>query len=208
MKILAKRGFWNTLEERNTTKAIFRAFDCGYGIETDIRDYCGELVISHDVATESNPKVREIFQYYKEHKVGTTLALNVKADGIQTLLRDLLEEYDITNYFLFDMSAPEMVVYDKQNFRFFTRQSEIEMDPIMYDKAHGIWMDEWETSWITKEWIEKHLSNGLQMGIISPEVHGRDITALWSMLKDIKSDDVMLCTDKVVEATKYFATQD
>lgn len=204
MKILAKRGLWNTLEERNTKLAIFRAFDHGYGIETDLRDYCGELVISHDVADETCPKVSDIFQYYKNHKVGTTLALNVKADGIQKMLKELLDEYDITNYFMFDMSAPEMVVYHKQNFRFFTRQSEIEMVPIMYDKADGIWMDEWEKGWITADLIKKHLSNHLQMGIISPEVHGRDHIPLWNILKEIKSDDVMLCTDKVKEAEAFF----
>ena len=204
MRILAHRGLWNTLEERNTKQAIFRAFDQGYGIETDLRDYCGDLVISHDIADGTCPKVSDIFQYYKNHNIGTTLALNVKADGIQKNLKRLLDEYAITNYFMFDMSAPEMVVYHKQDFQFFTRQSEIEMTPIMYDKADGIWMDEWEEGWITAECIKKHLGKRLQIGIISPEIHGRDHMPLWNMLKEIKSDDVMLCTDKVKEAEAFF----
>ena len=52
MKILAHRGAWNTSDEKNTVLAIKRAFCHGWGIETDVRDYCGKLVISHDIASK------------------------------------------------------------------------------------------------------------------------------------------------------------
>ena len=205
MKILAHRGAWNHLDERNTKEAIFRAFDQGFGIETDIRDYAGELVISHDIANKESLSVREVFHYYKEHDVKTMLALNIKADGIQEILKKLLSEYEIQNYFLFDMSIPEMVVYEKQQFQFFTRQSEIERIPVMYEKANGVWMDEWNTNWITKAVINDHLNRGMQVGVISPEIHGRDEHALWDMLKDIDSEKFMLCTDKASEAAAFFS---
>ena len=38
MKILAHRGFWMNESEKNSREAIKRAFDYGFGIETDLRD--------------------------------------------------------------------------------------------------------------------------------------------------------------------------
>ena len=38
MRILAHRGFWNSKEERNSIVAFEKAFQNGFGIETDIRD--------------------------------------------------------------------------------------------------------------------------------------------------------------------------
>ena len=51
MELLAHRGFWRTPAEKNAEAAFRRAFDAGYGIETDVRDRLGELVVSHDPAT-------------------------------------------------------------------------------------------------------------------------------------------------------------
>ena len=55
MKILAHRGFWADEEEKNTLSAFGKAFDSGFGIETDIRDRNGELVISHNPPDTSSP---------------------------------------------------------------------------------------------------------------------------------------------------------
>lgn len=87
MKILAHRGFWNTLEEKNSLKALNRAFQNGYGIETDIRDYLGELVISHNIPDSKSPKLEELLSIYSEEKYDLPLALNVKSDGIQSILK-------------------------------------------------------------------------------------------------------------------------
>ena len=46
--ILAHRGLWFCEEEKNSSNALFKALDLGFGIETDVRDLCGELIISHD----------------------------------------------------------------------------------------------------------------------------------------------------------------
>ena len=52
MDILAHRGVWRISEERNSMSSIRAALDAGFGIETDVRDYKGNLVISHDIADE------------------------------------------------------------------------------------------------------------------------------------------------------------
>lgn len=205
MFILAHRGFWTKPEEKNTLAAFEKAFANGYGIETDVRDYKGELVISHNVADEKCPLFTEMLEIYKKSGANVPLALNVKADGIQALLKKHLEEYGITNYFMFDMSVPEQVVYVKEGFNTFTRQSEFELSPSMYDKACGVWMDEFATEWMTEKHFGGHLKAGKKIGVISPEIHGNDEKRIWNMLKSYKADDnLMLCTDIPKAAEAYF----
>ncbi len=208
MNILAHRGAWDTPDEKNTVQAIKRAFSNGWGIETDVRDYCGKLVISHDIASEDSPLLTDILSVYKEVGMESFLAINIKADGIQSLLMNELEEYEISNYAVFDMSIPEQVVYKKMNIPFFTRQSEIETYPVMYDDAAGVWMDEWEKAWIDRQVICGHLEKGKVVGIISPEIHGRDYQILWEHLKKIDSDRLFLCTDIPKEAVEVFCGND
>ncbi len=50
MELLAHRGYWSNGIPGNSPEALKRALECGYGIESDVRDYDGTLVISHYVA--------------------------------------------------------------------------------------------------------------------------------------------------------------
>ena len=107
MKIIAHRGYWLEQSEKNTLVAFERAIKCGYGFETDYRDYCGKIVIAHDVPEGKEPTAEEIFSLYQKYGMNQPLAINVKADGLQTRLSVLLKAYNISNYFLFDMSVPD-----------------------------------------------------------------------------------------------------
>ena len=49
MQILSHRGLWHSSMERNTKDAFVRSFDAGLGTETDLRDICGKIVVSHDM---------------------------------------------------------------------------------------------------------------------------------------------------------------
>lgn len=205
MKIIAHRGLWNKREDGNTMESFCAAFKKGFGIETDIRDYNGEIVVSHNIATEYSFLFEDVLKLYNETKCNTSLAINIKADGLQKLLKDLLKKYNIKNYFVFDMSIPEQVVFHKEQFNVFTRMSEYETLPVLIDNAQGIWMDEWENSWINAEIIKKYTEKGKLLSIISPEIHGRDHLVLWDNLKQFKDiDEVMLCTDIPCAAEEYF----
>ncbi|EAH9987818.1 hypothetical protein E0F82_07000 [Campylobacter upsaliensis] len=51
MQILAHRGFWREKNEQNTLASLAKAFEMGFGIETDLRDGGGgNLLLSHDIA--------------------------------------------------------------------------------------------------------------------------------------------------------------
>lgn len=208
MIILSHRGRWNLTKQKNSREAIVAALDGGFGVETDIRDCKGQLVISHEPVVEPCLALSEILEYHTMLRSGAPLALNVKSDGLSFILRDCLSEYCIANYFVFDMSVPDTLSYIKAGLNFYTRQSEYEGHPSFYDSAAGIWLDEFHSHWITSKIILEHILNGKKVGIVSPELHGRSYQAEWEDYKKISdlvgSDALILCTDFPDLARDYF----
>lgn len=180
----------------------------GFGTETDVRDYKGKLVISHDIADEKSITLREVFEIYNKYNCSLPLALNIKADGLQLKLKELLEEYKIKNYFVFDMSVPDGLVYLKSNIKSFTRESEYEKVPSFYDETCGIWLDEFQSHWINKKIIEKHIKNNKKICVVSPDLHKREYEKEWKDYKEIEKelgiDNLMICTDFPEEAKEFF----
>ena len=208
MIILSHRGYWKESNEKNQSISFERSFKQDFGTETDIRDYNGELVISHDMGDENSITVRDFFQIYNKYDNTLPLALNIKADGLQQELKKLLKEYNIENYFVFDMSVPDGLGYLKSNIKAFSRESEYETKPSFYDDASGIWLDEFNNHWINKEKIKYHINNNKQVCIVSPDLHKRDYKKEWQDYKDIEKelgiDNLMICTDFPEEAKEFF----
>lgn len=208
MEIVAHRGCWYSEEEKNTKESLIRAFEKRFGIETDIRDRNGQLVISHNISNTSSILLEEILQKYKEINSNVVLELNIKADGIQEMLQEIMYKYEINNYFVFDMSIPEMVISKAIGINFFTRNSDIEEQCVLYEDAEGVWLDSFYIeNWLTPEIIQNHLNKGKKISIISPEIHGFSNFSVWEMLKKYKfhkNNRVYLCTDLPIKAKEYF----
>jgi glycerophosphoryl diester phosphodiesterase len=203
MQILSHRGWWATPGEKNSSVAFLRSFAAGYGTETDLRDALGRLVISHDPPAGDALGADAFFELYKAAGPDLPLALNVKSDGLQSLLRAALEKYAVTNYFLFDMSLPDALVSIRHGLAVFTRQSEWEPAPLFYKEAAGVWLDCFHGDWMTTDTIARHLDAGKRVCLVSPELHRRDPRAFWETLAhaDIrKSSDLLLCTDRPDDA--------
>ena len=208
MIILSHRGYWKNALEKNQIIAFERSFSLGFGTETDIRDFKGELVISHDISDENCISAKEMLEIYNKYDKTLPLALNIKADGLQIKLKELLEEYKIENYFVFDMSVPDGLGYLKQNIKAFTRQSEYETIPSFYDESCGIWLDEFQGHWINKEVIQEHIKNNKQICIVSPDLHKREYQKEWQHYKEIEQElginNLMICTDYPEIAKEFF----
>lgn len=208
MIVLSHRGYWKEAKEKNQAIAFERSFSLGFGTETDIRDYKGQLVISHDIANDESMNVEQFFQIYNQYDKTLPLALNIKADGLQEQLKALLEKYDIQNYFVFDMSVPDGLQYLKHDITSFTRQSEYENNPSFYNKAKGIWLDEFHKHWIDKTILENHISNKKEICIVSPDLHKRSYEKEWSNYLEIENalhiNNLMICTDYPEQARDFF----
>lgn len=208
MRILAHRGYWNKSIAENSAEALYAALVKGYGIESDVRDHMERMVISHNIAGASCQDAESVFRWLYEFKDKYCFAINIKADGLKNILKEYIEKYKISNYFLFDMSVPQMVEFWEMGLRYFTRQSEVEPQPCMYEDAAGVWIDGfWSTEWITEELLKRHIGNGKEVCLVSPELHGsKEYESFWSGLKNynIDFDKMLLCTDYPDEAEEFF----
>jgi glycerophosphoryl diester phosphodiesterase len=203
MHILSHRGYWKTSEEKNTEIAFRRSFELGFGTETDVRDCAGKLLISHDPPQGGEVTVEEMLAYYRDANGSFPLALNIKADGLQTPLAEALQRHGVENYFLFDMSVPDALITARNGLRFFTRQSELEPEPALYDKAAGVWMDMFFGNWVRESDITKHLATGKQVCLVSPDLHKRPHLPFWELVSTWKchaNPNLLLCTDHPEEA--------
>lgn len=210
MKLLAHRGYWNTHIANNSPQALRTALENGYGFESDLRDYGGKLVISHNIADGASQEAKEVFQWLEEFGDQFCFAVNIKSDGLKGLLAELLAKYRITNYFTFDMSVPQMVEYADMGLTYFTRQSEWEPCPVLYERAAGVWVDGFQgDGWITEELINGHLQRGKRVCLVSPELHGRDPAGFWERLAAFRVDcgGLLLCTDRPDEAKRFFKAE-
>ena len=116
MIILSHRGYWKKPSQKNTKIAIQKSFQCGFGLETDLRDLAGSIVVSHDPPVESLYDLDELFTECRNNYSDLTMALNIKADGLQDKLKQKLNKYSIQNYFVFDMSIPDTIGYIKKGY--------------------------------------------------------------------------------------------
>lgn len=207
MKILAHRGYWNGDIPNNSLKALKEALNRGYGFESDIRDFNQELVISHNIADGNSQKAEDVFSSLTEHNDKFCFAINIKSDGLIQKLKELLIKYRISNYFTFDMSVPQMIEYSEAGLTFFTRLSEYEKEPVLYERALGVWVDAFEDdSWLTEELVLGHIHTGKTICIVSPDLHKRPYKEFWGKIKQWQIDfsKLMLCTDHPDEARAFF----
>lgn len=193
--ILAHRGWWRAPSDKNSRDAILRAFDAGYGVETDVRDHDGELVLAHDMprGPRLTPFEWVIESFAKAGQPGA-LAINIKADGLHEPLAAMLARHAVTDAFVFDMAVPDALGYLKRGIATFTRHSEIEPHPAFYDRAQGVWIDCFEGDWIGREVIAAHAAAGKQVALVSPELHGRAPEAAWAAWRGVEHA-YMICTD-------------
>ncbi len=207
MEIISHRGYWLTDEEKNSVAAFERSFSKGFGTETDFRDFNSKIVIAHDMATADNLSADAFFEIYKSYDIPGTLALNIKADGLQKPLRKLLKKYEIKNYFAFDMSIPDTLGYLREELPFLSRQSEYEPQAALYEHCKGIWLDCFKGIWFDADLVKKHLANNKSVTFVSPELHKREHLSFWDLLKSSglhKQEKLILCTDLPEEAAAFF----
>jgi len=190
MQIIAHRK--NTIAELSQTPSEF-------GIEVDIRSWEKQLTIHHDPFIKG-----EDFSEWLKHYQHQTLILNVKEEGLETRLIELMKERGISNYFFLDQSFPFLIKWAKLGEkRLAVRVSEyesIDTALTLQDKADWIWVDCF-TKFPLSENDAKHLKAAhFKLCLVSPELQGRDadteIPALQKLLKarNITADAV--CTKR------------
>lgn len=232
INIIEHRTGWcediSTFENKtlqNTKQGFENSFSRGNGVETDIRDIKGELIISHDMPSGDEISFEDMLKLYNKHNCKGILALNVKCDGMQRKIKELLAKHAVENYFMFDMSIPDSLGYLAMGITSFVRDSEHEVNPklstpIIYERSQGVWLDQFEKgnpTRVNSEMLKSYINDNKSISIVSPELHpwGRTQEELykkaWSVYKNaflqMNEDElsrISICTDFPAQATKFF----
>ncbi|MDN5249321.1 phosphodiesterase [Bartonella sp. TP] len=205
MLIISHRGCWSNAAEQNTRLAFTRSFDLGFGVETDLREANGKLVIAHDFVKGNEMSFEELLKLLAGRNL--PLALNIKADGMHDLIKDLLLKYNHDNYFTFDMSIPDLVVQLCANLKVFSGLSDILNPAPLLASCSGVWLDCFKTIWYNTQLIEEIIDNGKKLCVVSAELHKRPLEHQWDLIKRCKylnSDNLLLCTDWPEKAKVFF----
>jgi len=175
MKIFAHRGLWEVESEQNSLSAISAAFDLGLSVEIDLwkRDSSGTIWVGHDIdqALLNFSEVLSCWETYQD----VDLALNIKCDGLISSLGAKMKKYsDLSKgrYFAFDMSMPERVIYERENFPIAYRLSELELSELETDRDL-YWLDSFYSDWflnLESKSLQRILPKSI---LVSPELHGR-----------------------------------
>ncbi len=203
MRLLAHRGWWTTSAEKNLEVAFRRAFDAGFGVETDVRDCAGALVISHDMPTGRELTLDAFLEL--PGAAARPLAINVKADGMAGNVARALQEAGARDAFVFDMSVPDALSYVQARVPVYARLSEYEPESALLDHAAGVWLDAFHGPWWAPELVGSLLARGKAVCVVSPELHRRAFDALWHSLEPWAAHPgLALCTDHPDSARAFF----
>ncbi|NQW57378.1 MAG: hypothetical protein HQ456_01580 [Polynucleobacter sp.] len=177
MQIIAHRK--NTIAELSQTPTQF-------GIEVDIRSWEKGLTIHHDPFVQGED-FKEWLRHYK-HQI---LILNVKEEGLEAQLIELMKERNISNYFFLDQSFPFLVKWAKLGEkRLAVRVSEYESINTalsLKDKADWIWVDCFTHFPLSSEESKQLKQANFKLCLVSPELQGRNAESEIPALKELLS---------------------
>ena len=190
MKLIAHRR--NTLAELNATPVR-------YGIEVDIRSHGDKLVIHHDPFVAG-----ELFEAWIAAYRHGTLILNVKEEGLEPRLIDLMQRSGIEDYFFLDQSFPFLVKYSRLGVRrCAVRVSEFESINTaltLAGKVEWIWVDCFTQFPLSHDDAGMLQEAGFKLCLVSPELQGRDaeteIAQLVQLLQERNIRAEAVCTKR------------
>jgi hypothetical protein len=166
-------GMYNLIAHRRNTIEELRATSVRYGVEVDIRS-CGErLIIHHDPLTEGID-----FLSWMEHYKHGTLILNVKEEGLESRLLEVMRQYSVSDFFFLDQSFPFLVKWaNNGERRCAVRVSEyecVETALSLAGKIDWVWVDCFSRFPLSEEQAARLKTGGFSLCMVSPELQARD----------------------------------
>jgi hypothetical protein len=159
----------NQLDETVAAK-VFGAAD---GIEFDIRDTGGDIVVQHDPFL-GGQLFTDFLKFCPSNKF---YIVNVKSEGIELRAIADLEAHGIMQFFLLDCSIPMMVRLGKEGERRlavrFSEYESLATVGVMASFVSWVWVDVFTQLPLTNA-IETSIRNhGLKLCLVSPELQGQ-----------------------------------
>ncbi len=146
-----------------------------FGVELDIRDdhKSNKLILAHDPFVDG-----ENFEEYLKFYNHSTLILNIKSERVELKCLELLEKYNIKDYFFLDSSFPMIYLLNKKysNNKIASRYSEfetLEFSEKINDMIEWIWVDCFTYLPLNKVSNDRIKKLNKKICIVSPELQGQ-----------------------------------
>lgn len=159
-----------------------------FGVEVDIRTQGDRIIMHHDPFQEG-----ENFEKWLEVYQHGTLILNVKEEGLEVRLIELMNKHGIQDYFFLDQSFPFLIKTSNMNERrCAVRVSEFEsIDTAitLTNKVDWIWVDCFTHFPLTKaEALRLQTDLNFKLCLVSPELQGRtDVKHVKEFIQGVES---------------------
>jgi hypothetical protein len=187
MKIIKHRV--NTINQLITTPSNF-------GVEIDIRTLGSDLIIHHD-PFEKGVKFVDWLEYYKHD----FLVVNVKEDGLEHFIFNLIKEYKIENFFYLDQPFPSLYKFSKTVPQFCAaRVSDIEsVESAIKLQSGWVWLDSHTGDWDYLLNAMKHFANtDIKTCLVSPELqrnnYKKELVLLRHLISNFSISFEAVCT--------------
>lgn len=169
-----------------------------YGVEMDLHGYGDRIVVHHDARTDAID-----FERWLEAYDHAFVILNVKEEGIESRVRELVLARGIHSFFMLDLSFPALMKQSRAGeHRLAVRVSEYE--PVegalrLAGMADWVWLDQFKRFPIDRGDYDLLKAAGFRVCLVSPELQGRDAAeigpqAAWLAAEGIVLDAV--CTKR------------
>ena len=175
----------NTIEELKKVKSNF-------GVEVDLRSYKNQLILHHDPF-----EAGENFETWLHHYNNKFLILNIKEEGLEQRIIDLMKKHKISNYFFLDQSFPFLIKYKNLcSGRTAIRVSEyesVETALTLAGEIKWIWLDCFSSFPIDSKTYKLLKEANYKLCLVSPELQGRlGENEILSMINYMKSNDIAI----------------
>lgn len=187
------------ISHRRNTRAELAATPTRYGVEVDVRSRGPELIIHHDAFVDG-----ESFDDWIAGYRHGTLILNVKEEGLEARLIELMRKHGIDDYFFLDQSFPFLVKWSKLGERrCAVRVSEfeaVETALTLAGKVDWVWVDCFTRFPLEGADAQRLKAAGFKLCLVSPELQGRqaeaEIPQLIALLRQRGIDADAVCTKR------------
>jgi hypothetical protein len=185
------------ISHRRNTRAELDATPPEFGVEIDIRSHGDSLHLQHDPFVLGEP-----FEEWLSHYRHGTLILNVKEEGLEERVVDLVTNAGIKQYFFLDQSFPFLVRYARRGRRqAAVRVSEYETLETALTLAGLVdwaWIDCMSRFPLDASGARALVEAGFRLCLVSPELHGRwepeEVTVLQDRLRQFGVEVAAVCT--------------
>lgn len=158
-----------------------------FGVEIDIRSRGNDLILCHD-AGGGGPRLDE----WVNHFCHRFIVVNVKEEGLEERVRDVLDGAGVTDWAFLDQSFPYLVKSLAQGeSRVMVRVSELECPDTalaLNPSPAWVWLDSFSGEWQNAEVLMNLKNAGFRIMVASPELHGRDPSRESAQLRRVLSE--------------------